>query len=131
MPPELWPQSQCSVDDISESPCFDSIYNISIQNSTSLDPKVPQDLTYTGLFYVGSMTLSFLLFVVAFRPRYRRLEADRRAKKLNKLKEEAVSNLEQNVETEGESEGDVIDIDNSTSSSSPVPPEHDQEETEL
>ena len=131
MPPELWPQSQCSVDDISESPCFDSIYNISIQNSTSLDPKVPQDLTYTGLFYVGSMTLSFLLFVVAFRPRYRRLEADRRAKKLNKLKEEAVSNLEQNVETEGESEGDVIDIDNSTSSSSPVPPENDQEETEL
>lgn len=129
LPKELWPQSQCSVDDVSESPCFNSIYNISIQNSTALDPKVPQDLTYTGLFYMGLMSLNFLIFVVAFRPRYRRLQADRRAKKCKNLKEE-FSNVEENVETED----NVIPLEiigNSASSSSPAAPEQDQEETKL
>jgi len=78
---------------------------------------------------MGLMSLNFLIFVVAFRPRYRRLQADRRAKIRKNLKEE-FSNVEENVETED----NVIPLEiivNSASSSSPAAPEQDQEETKL
>jgi len=45
---------------------------------------------------MGLMSLTFLFFVVNFRPWYWRLEADRRAKKCKNLKED-VSNIEENV----------------------------------
>jgi len=66
LPKELWPQSQCSVDDVSESPCFNFIYTISIQNSTALDPKVLQDLTYTGLDLHGVDVSNLLVLCSKF-----------------------------------------------------------------
>ena len=114
IPPELLPQSQCSVEDVAGLPCFDINGNSSIQNSTSLNPREPKDLTKAGLFYAGLVSLNFLFFVLAFRPRYKRLKVERIAKKLKQLKEEP-STLESN-------DHDVIGLQNLGSSTDSSPP---------
>jgi len=115
IPPELLPQSQCTVEDVAGLLCFDINGNSSIRNSTSLNPlQVPKDLTNTGLFYMGLVTLNFVFFVLAFRPRYKRLKVERIAKKLKQLREEP-STLEAN-------DPDVIGLQNLGSSTDSSPP---------
>ena len=120
IPSELLPQSQCSGEDVTGITCFDINGNSSIRNSTSLNPREPKDLTNAGLFYAGLVSLNFLFFVLAFRPRYQRLKVERIAKKLKQLKEEP-STLESN-------DHNVIGLQNLGSSTDSSPPVTFEEE---
>lgn len=84
LPLGLISESVCSVDSTNSShlPCL-----LELQNLTDLDrsTKRPKDFTHALLLYDGLAFAVLLLFVVAFKPKLRRLEMERRAMLLSKL----------------------------------------------
>ena len=88
LPPYLISESVCAVDTTNSSqlPCL--LENTpELRNSTVLDPssEIPKDFTYALLLYNGLAFTILVLFVVAFRPKYKRLEMEKRAAVLSKL----------------------------------------------
>lgn len=62
----------------SDLPCSSSFYN---NNSTTFPSAItPKDFGHATLFYLFSMAGLFLLFVITFHPKYRRVEAEKTAK---------------------------------------------------
>ena len=88
LPLGLISESVCSVDSTNSShlPCLLK-NNPELRNLTNLDrsAEIPKDFTHALLLYDGLAFAVLLLFVVAFRPKLRRLEMERRATVLAKL----------------------------------------------
>ena len=89
LPPELWSSNVCGTESVSGIECLhpSDIQNITMQlesngshsglsSSLLRSEQMPADFTYSMLFLVGLGTASFALFTVAFRPKYRRVEAE-------------------------------------------------------
>ena len=54
----------------------------------------PKDLSYAVLFYVALETAVYLLFVLVFPPRYRRVEAEAEAKKRATIEQSVLAGTE-------------------------------------
>ena len=94
LPLGLISESVCSADSTNSSqlPCLLE-NNPELRNLTDLDrsAEIPKDFTHALLLYDGLSFAVLLLFVVAFRPKLKRLEMERRAKVLAKLQHESSS----------------------------------------
>lgn len=82
-------QSQCGVEPVGNS---SNILTCHQENFNGTNPilshEVPQDLTYALLIYCGVGAVTLVLLVAAFRPRYKRVESEERAKALLKLQQQ-------------------------------------------
>lgn len=71
-------QTQDSHTNTSTLPCSSSFYS---DNSTTLSSEItPKDFGHATLLYLFLMAGLFLLFVITFHPKYRRVEAEKTAK---------------------------------------------------
>ena len=90
--PDMLSKSVCAVGSTnsSELPCLLE-NNPELQNLTDLDrsAEIPRDFTHALLLYDGLAVAVLLLLVVAFRPKFKRLEMERRATLLAKLQHES------------------------------------------
>ena len=90
--PELIPESVCSLDSTNSSqlPCLVE-NNPSLRNLSDLDlsSEIPKDFTHALLLYDGMAFLTLCLLVFAFRPKFKRLEMEKRATILAKLQSES------------------------------------------
>ncbi len=79
-------RSECGVGEVSNST---SIHCRVGSNSTHLEEEQPMDFTYALLLYLSLGVMTLLALVVLFRPKYKRLEMENRAKQvLSRLQEE-------------------------------------------
>ena len=73
--------AQCQTQDThhntSHLPCSSSFYKT---NSTLSNSITPKNFSHASLLYLFFMAGLFLLFVITFHPRYRRVEAEKTAK---------------------------------------------------
>jgi len=89
LPPELWSTNKCGIYSVPEIECLQSsdVQNFTAQlesnwsyyglsSSLVQNEEMSSDFTYSMLFLIGLSTVSLVLFVVAFRPKYRRVEAE-------------------------------------------------------
>ena len=89
LPPELWSTNKCGTDIVPEIECFhwSNVQNSTMQLesnwsyhglSTSLfrNEQMPSDFTYSMLFLIGLGTVNLVLFALAIRPKYWRIEAE-------------------------------------------------------
>ena len=90
--PDLLSESACAVDSTNSSqlPCLLE-NNPELRNLTDLDrsSEIPKDFTHALLLYDGLAVAVLFLLVVAFRPKFKRLEMERRATLLAKLQHES------------------------------------------
>ena len=87
-------ESVCAADSTNSSnlPCLlDN--NPELRNLTNLDRSVefPKDFTHALLLYDGLAVAVLILLVVAFRPKFKRLEMERRATLLAKLQHDSAT----------------------------------------
>lgn len=75
--------SVCLVREVSNSSGFHCLASLN-SSSTGSGELVPQDFTNPLLFYMALGTVVLLVMVVLFRPRYRRLEVEQRAKEIHR-----------------------------------------------
>jgi len=89
LPPELWLTNKCGIDSVPEIEC---LHGSNVQNSTmqlesnwsnhglstSLfrNEQMPSDFTNSMLFLIGLGTVNLVLFALAFRPKYWRIEVE-------------------------------------------------------
>jgi len=89
LPPELWSTNKCGTDIVPEIEClhWSNVQNLTmhlesnwsyygLSSSLVQNEEMSSDFTYSMLFLIGLSTVGFVLFVVAFRPKYRRVEAE-------------------------------------------------------
>ena len=89
LPPELWSTNKCGMESVPEIEClhWSNVQNLTMQlesnwsyyglsSSLVQNEEMSSDFTYSMLFLIGLSTVSLVLFVVAFRPKYRRVEAE-------------------------------------------------------
>ena len=93
VPPGLRHHSQCSIPPIVGNSSHNCLSDLYPSNSSSPDDLVdtPKDLTFALLIYVGIGVAVLILLVVAFRPKLKRLEVEKRAQMLAKLQQETPS----------------------------------------
>lgn len=92
--PDSLSESVCAADSTNSSklPCLLE-NNPDLRNSSNLDrsAEFPQDFTHALLLYDGLAVAVLFLLVVAFRPKFKRLEMERRATLLAKLQHETTT----------------------------------------
>ena len=71
--------SACLVQQVSNSSSFQCSLSL---NSSESGAEVPQDFTHTLLLYLVVGTISLLVMVFLFRPKYLRLEVEQRAERI-------------------------------------------------
>jgi hypothetical protein len=88
-------KSVCAADSTNSSklPCLLDNNPELPHNSTNLDRSIelPKDFTHALLLYDGLAVAVLLLLVVAFRPKFKRLEMERRATLLAKLQHDSTT----------------------------------------
>ena len=81
--------SECGVGDVSNSTSIQC--RLQSSNSTLMEAGQPTDFTYTLLLYLSLGVVTLLVLVALFRPEYKRLEMENRAKLLSRLQEDQVN----------------------------------------
>lgn len=81
-------ESQCGVEQVSNSSSLDYVCRLSSSTtSTPQSQDQPMDFTYPLIFYLIVGVLALMVMVIFFRPEYKRLKAEKRAKTMNRLQE--------------------------------------------
>ena len=80
LPANLLDRAQCQTKDSRKNftlPCSESFYNNSTIHSSTI---TPQDFSHAMLFYLFLMAGIFIVLVLTFYPKYRRVDAEKKAK---------------------------------------------------
>ena len=79
-------ESQCGFEQVSNSSSLDYVCRLSSSTTPQSQDK-PMDFTYPLILYLVVGVLALIVMVIFFRPEYKRLQEEKRAKTMKRLQE--------------------------------------------